>query len=1057
MSGANVHGAAIQRRNKMVRSAAAVTAVALLGLTGKVRADDSTNMITWSISGSTALRNFLVGKAGISADGGLTWLEANDPTLSLSNGNYSGGGVSLELAPHAYTGTTAIGNLATGSQGIGAGVRVEYHESGSVEGILELANDQIGYFTPDGGVTGSIVDPFTPRDPKGSNPIWVNRTSISTPVSTGPNPGGYTISSAGTLAINTYNTYANYGTLGNNTLGGQDRVQMAVSDVVPIQGFSNSGSGTYTSAFNLRPGDAGYGKGNSLLASAGNLAGLGQAGVNQQLVDATKLNMEATKINPTTGVGYGTGAWNSGTVSNLTSKTLAITATLFTANPGTGLTKLNKTDAQWLQTTGRLQNGLDFNMTERDPNSGTRNVAALNTGVDPSWAVGEDDGGNGYDTGSLTNGTLQSAIGSQMKFSGKTAGGGLLRPTVENNRMAIGVLSMSDAIGSTGTSVGPGVGNTISINSSPTPLRALAYANKTADDVTLSNSDYIQPTTSSITNGSYVIWQKEQFVTVRNPNATDYSNDEVAKGDPNGDIVKLRDNVLNSVDAKFPNPTTFADPADQLIATSFLLPQFMLVDKTTDGGTTTDVSNNIVNGKTQTEWRNEALGVSSVDMGDTSVTKQFDTLPAADVTSGSGANYGVVSGATSISFINGTGVNVPITAQDINGVGTNSASAPKGNYMFGNFNQNGVRDFSAVIAALTAQEALDTGVNATANINVADASVSNNTKFTGISAALDSMNGGTGPTKGDLIVMGDFNGDGKFDGKDLYLMARGAAVSDAATSTANFNGGTLTATASTFGDVVRTAQLRKNDALDYLNTHIPMGAPERVEASANLTNDPTGANAFNKFDVNRDGLVNRTDAQIVDHFIKQYQGDTGTLSGTDIENYTSLSDQLNATIATNGTINPAAAQKPISLVDVELNDNGEITNIASGAGSDGTGSSDFKLMRQALGSALVDGDADFNGTVGMTDFNTLALNFGTTGQKWSTGDFNFDGVVNSLDLNAIATNFGVSAPGPVAPGAVALGALVPEPGSIAVVMAACGLVFGSRSRGSTKLARAKRR
>ena len=62
-------------------------------------------------------------------------------------------------------------------------------------------------------------------------------------------------------------------------------------------------------------------------------------------------------------------------------------------NPGTGLTQVDRTDAQWLETTGRLQNGASFNMTTRDVNSGTRNVAALETGIDPTWAVGANDDG----------------------------------------------------------------------------------------------------------------------------------------------------------------------------------------------------------------------------------------------------------------------------------------------------------------------------------------------------------------------------------------------------------------------------------------------------------------------------------------------------------------------------------------------------------------------------------------------------------------------------------------------------------------------------------------
>ena len=178
--------------------------------------------------------------------------------------------------------------------------------------------------------------------------------------------------------------------------------------------------------------------------------------------------MPAGATDPSGGT-YGTGAWNTAGVGNLNSKAVAIQATLFVANPGTGLDHINRTDAQWLQLTGRLKNGADFNMTTRDAGSGTRGVAATNTGVDPSWAVGENDAGNGNN---LTGGTDQTAVGPGITFSNKTAGGGQLRPVVQRSRMAVGTLSLSDAIGS----VQP------SINPTSTPLRALDYRDD-ADDV----------------------------------------------------------------------------------------------------------------------------------------------------------------------------------------------------------------------------------------------------------------------------------------------------------------------------------------------------------------------------------------------------------------------------------------------------------------------------------------------------------------------------------------------------------------------------------------------
>ena len=58
----------------------------------------------------------------------------------------------------------------------------------------------------------------------------------------------------------------------------------------------------------------------------------------------------------------------------------------------------------------------------------------------------------------------------------------------------------------------------------------------------------------------------------------------------------------------------------------------------------------------------------------------------------------------------------------------------------------------------------------------------------------------------------------------------------------------------------------------------------------------------------------------------------------------------------------------------------------------------------------------------------LATNFSKSGQFWTAGDFNYDGVVNALDFNALASNFGQTLSSP------ALGALVPEPASIAMIV-----------------------
>src|SRR5213075_1369956 len=117
-----------------------------------------------------------------------------------------------------------------------------------------------------------------------------------------------------------------------------------------------------------------------------------------------------------------------------------------------------------------------------------------------------------------------------------TAGGGQLRPTVQNSRMAIGHLSMSDAIGSTKNSV-------------TRPIRALDYRDD-ADDVangsngTISGTfadpasgAFVRASAQSIVDGSYVIYQNETYVTVKRPTTAEYGQDLI-KGDNSGNDVR---------------------------------------------------------------------------------------------------------------------------------------------------------------------------------------------------------------------------------------------------------------------------------------------------------------------------------------------------------------------------------------------------------------------------------------------------------------------------------------------------------------------------------------
>lgn len=1008
------------------------------------------NVPTVSISGSTALKNFLT-------SGGPTLLGI--PSITLGDGNISQAEITYELPSGAYSSQLASSDFRTpdivqvdpnsANLLINSGLRFEYHEAGSAEGVMELVDSQINEnaFPDNSGY-----------NPNSTQAVWINGSKFGGVSPAGPVPTAENPASAKGFTLNFQPS-----SLPRDPQA-QSRVQIGVSDVPSAQVFSVAGKANPFAA----PGSAGYGKGNPLLPATAMESF--KAGGGYQYADQSILNMAAGAANPAYDAAsprsgpatYGTGAWNSAGLGNLVDHTVAQTATFFVANPGTGLEHLNRSDAQWLFSTGRLANGAMFQVTTRDMGSGTRNVAANNVGLDPSWAVGVNDDGNGN---TANGGTDQVSIGSGLRFSNKTSGGAGLRPTVQNARMAIGALSLSD----TGTNAQPGASK---------PLRVLAYrddANDIADGsngakfvnygedasgkLTMANGDlashqFVLPSARTITNGSYALWQNETMVTAKVPDATIYTND-VIKGDngasvsfdangadtgPGHDARDLRDNILQSVhNASFTSATQHPyNPADALLAAGFVLPDMMLVSKSVDGVGTAS-PNPIYNA----DFRNNQFLPNAA--------AAFGPADPTTITSGSGGSYGnasangVVVGTTSTDKIN-------ITA---------TSDGKGGNYLFGNFNQNGVRDFSAIKSGEAALEALyntasdhstSAFVGSTDNKSANTSKVNFTTVGSLAASALANMTGqdGTpGATKGDLVVMGDYNGDGTFDGKDLYLLAKGAALADSAST------GRLTLQKGadgyqeTFGDAVRRGVLLKNQALDYLQSATAgakfdsSGKPQnaaafiRQSASADSSIDPQGANAFNKFDINRDGKIDLNDAAIVDKFVGS--------------NYTSLTDQLNATINTDGSVH-AGTQKPISLVDVELRDNPVIT-----ATLDSGGSSDFKLIRDALGGKLLNGDTNFDGKVDFSDLVALAANYGKSGDgvKWSTGDFNLDGKVDFSDLVMLAADYGQTAPSvsqlavfspAFAHDAQAAFASVPEPAAVPLLLIGGVLLARRRAR-----------
>ncbi|MEI8197560.1 MAG: hypothetical protein WCI73_16825, partial [Phycisphaerae bacterium] len=410
--------------------------------------------------------------------------------------------------------------------------------------------------------------------------------------------------------------------------------------------------------------------------------------------------------------------------------------------------------------------------------------------------------------------------------------------------------------------------------------------------------------------------------------ATGIKGDSYGPGNPlynpavstTGDVQSFLNNITSSIyDATNNlNPSSPATPADGLVAQNYFLPGLLNFKRLTDGGAQTP---NVLTPAQQAEQDYLTSSYNAIfTVNGTSATN--------NQTIGSGATYGAL--GTQSAF-NGS---IAITAKDNSGaLLTNGTDGNKGNYLLGNFNQDGRRDYASVLESVNAALSLYAVDHAAATPGsnsafTADGGVTNATVISSLSGTPGWAT--TANTKGDLIVLGDANGDGKFDGADIRFLATGAALADTLSSTH------LGTDITTFADAVRNpnAVLRKNAALDAIRSATISSADtgqtflrRSAESTLAQTNDASNSylNAFNKADVNHDGVVDLNDAILVDN--------------NNGKSYADLQTQLTTTYTLQGST------QVLNLVDVKLVD-----------GSPVVGSADLAVSNSEL-------DAGHNGKV----------------------------------------------------------------------------------------------
>jgi hypothetical protein len=970
-----------------------------------------------------AQSEFNVSTAGATALGAFTRGNANSgtgaaaPTAATINRGPLAIGTSFTLGNTSYAvpaaGAGYFGQAVLGSPNTGEPAnnrdRIRYHylESGSVEGILSLVDSN--------ALNANNPTPIRPLNPQANLALWINGNRYTSANSTGE----FTSNRAVGQNYPTPQTFNAFG----SDWAGQDFVRIAWSDVRFEQAFAVNG----TASVNRGPTTPGYGRGNGKIGNTDF----------QSLRDETAI---LGGINPTT--------------TRLRNESVAVVPFNLVANPGTGLARVRKEEAAFLQATGRLPNGANFNSVTRNIGSGTRNQGALNLGIDPSFGGGERDRraiatfntldnngaavtvnpGDEADplrslTGSTSQNRNENRVGPQVRFSDKISGSSGVRVTVAGSRMAVGILSSGDSQSSDGNALAAAQSTATS------PLRALA--------INFNNGfGYTQATAENITEGRYGLWSASQAITVApydNPTANDSganaykpiagdTNDQSLGSPTSSTQVGVHRKYLNNLTGSLSTlnfGTAAVTPADFIVSASFIPTQIMGTTKGFDGTAQSPRTRSTVDpdgpgplASEQELWQQT--------IGNSNGTLRQRTAWADPSAMNGGLDIGAVR------------YNVFASANNAStAVANRSITVNARTNLAGDFNNDAVRDLADARALAMAYAA------PAAYLATPASGSATGRNYNGLAVAATTSTGTNASASDGLIVLSDFNSNGNVvtdandasfattpvERADVRYFLYGATVDTSSYVNAD-TGATVTnpSAQQRREDGVRFGKMKKNAALATFNAELDLLATQGV-----ITSSQAAALRFKPLDVNGDEIENFYDAKLV----KLAQG----------KSVTSLDDQLafmvggtkliNSQVIVGGT--QRATTHMISLIDVELNDD-ELINAA-----------DLDLVL-----AKVRGDFNLDGNVNNQDISGFVSAL-TDGASFVAGvadmvlddlpligDFTGDSAFNNQDIAGFVAR--LTGGRPLAdlagdPTYAPLVAMVPEPAALSLLaLGAAGLL-----------------